>query len=59
MLQKRQHLSTVSDMRQFVSDELRGLRHQHKGLTIRMLIYYNLINDILRALEKDTSLIVK
>ncbi|KAJ7322021.1 Vacuolar protein sorting-associated protein 33B [Desmophyllum pertusum] len=33
---KRQHLSTVSDMRQYVSDELRGIRQQHKGLTIRM-----------------------
>lgn len=33
---KRQHLSTVSDMKQFVSDELRGLREQHKGLTIHI-----------------------
>jgi len=33
---KRQHLSTVSDMKQFVSEELRGLRQQHKGLTIHI-----------------------
>lgn len=33
---KRQHLSTVSDMRQYVSDELRGLRQQHTGLTIHI-----------------------
>ncbi|KAL9987004.1 hypothetical protein ACROYT_G001238 [Oculina patagonica] len=33
---KRQHLSTVSDMKHFVSDELRGLRQQHKGLTIHI-----------------------
>ncbi|XP_058972435.2 vacuolar protein sorting-associated protein 33B-like isoform X1 [Pocillopora verrucosa] len=33
---KRQQLSTVSDMRQFVSSELRGLRQQHKGLTLHI-----------------------
>lgn len=33
---KRQNLSTVSEMKKFVSDELRGLRDQHKGLAIHI-----------------------
>ncbi|XP_067016760.1 vacuolar protein sorting-associated protein 33B-like isoform X1 [Acropora muricata] len=33
---KRQHLSTVRDVKQFVSGELGGLRQQHKGLAIHI-----------------------
>ena len=42
ILQKRHNLASVSDMKNFVANDLKGLKQQHKSLTVRKYLVYAL-----------------
>ena len=42
-------LSSVSDMKNFVANDLKGLKQQHKSLTVRELISPKLFAEMIHA----------
>ena len=56
-LQKRHNITSVSEMKDFVAKDLKGLKQQHKSLATRKFLYKCLSSD--NYLELDTWINVK